>query len=318
MRPIKAICPKALFSCKILDRDCVSSVSPGANMTIKGLKRAIFGVLTAIIVGFSGISPALAGAAIAPSPCDPQYYDSLRSRAWLEAQREITQNQNLIVKPDSVMEYTCFDRFLNILAFEAQNMFSETTRWGTILPNNSMDQALQSLVGAALSTHISSNFNHNFRGGRSTALNYTPAAISGAPGSSYTCTMMRDVWQESKCVDFAADPNTDSFYTFEHYRDNADKRTRPTPCNNAGLPARWTNEFNMATVNANTPWQEDNVVTYFNLLDPSTCGGSTLEIETGVVVRRSKQAPTEYEEKVCVPAGCHYVPTGMSTGNCQP
>ena len=40
------------------------------------------------------------------SPCDPDYYESLEARAWLEAQREITQNQNLIYKPDSALEYT--------------------------------------------------------------------------------------------------------------------------------------------------------------------------------------------------------------------
>jgi hypothetical protein len=264
-----------------------------------------------IILCFSVGQVALAG--IAASPCDPQYYESLKSRAWLEAQREITQNQNLIFKPDSVMEYTCFDKFMDILAEEAENMFSENDRWGTILSTNSMDNALQALVGTALNSYITANFNGNFLNTRS-AYNYTPSNITGS--TNYVCNNMRDVWRESKCMDFAADQNTDGFYTFENYQAN-EKRTRPTPCNNAGLATRWTNEMNTATVNANTPWQEDNVVTFFNLLNPATCNNTTLKIETGVTVQRSKQTPTTYREKACIPAGCHYVPTGMNAGNCS-
>ena len=40
-------------------------------------------------------------AQIAPQPCDPQFFRQMESRAWLEAEREIMQNQNLIFKPDS-------------------------------------------------------------------------------------------------------------------------------------------------------------------------------------------------------------------------
>jgi hypothetical protein len=259
-------------------------------------------------------------AGIAASPCDPQYYDSLRSRAWLEAQREITQNQNLIFKPDSVMEYTCFDKYMNVLAYEAQNMFSETTRWGTVLGSNSMDNALQNLVGSALNRYIAANYSHTFLGGRSTT-NYTPGNIAGAAGSSYVCNNMRDVWKESKCMDFAQNSTTDGFYTFENYQNSADKRTLPTACNNNGLAGRWGTEIGRATANASTPWAEDNIVTYFNLLDPSACNANTLAIETGITVQRSKASPTTYLEKACIPAGCRYVPTqganGAVTGRCQ-
>lgn len=323
-RILKAICANPLFSCKILKRNGILGFCSGASMSGSRPYSAFKTAFLTIILCFSVAQVALAAAVtIAPSPCDPQYYESLKSRAWLEAQREITQNQNLIFKPDSVMEYTCFDKFMNILAYEAQNMFSETTRWGTILNSNSMDNALQNLVGTALNSYISANFNGRFLNTRS-SYDYTPSNISGASGASYTCTNMRDVWKESKCMDFAADQNTDGFYTFENYQAN-EKRTRPTPCNNAGIGTRWQNEINNATVNANTPWTEDNVVTFFNLLDPANCNNSTLKIETGIIVQRSKLQPTAYHEKACIAPGCHYVPTGTfstggaipNTGSCQ-
>ena len=309
---IKAICPHALFSCKILERAGFSGWFSGAHMSVCGQLNSLKGIIFAFILCFTLGSTALAG--VAPSPCDPQCYDSLRSRAWLEAQREITQNQNLIFKPDSVLEYTCFDKHMNILAYEAQNMFSETQRWGEVLPDDSMDNALQNLVGAALGTYIAANFDHTFLGGRSTA-NYEPEGIAGAPGADYVCENMRDVWQESKCMDFAQNPDTDGFFTFENYASTDDKRTLPNPC--AGIAGRWTDEIGLATVNDDTPWIENEVETFADLLDANECNDQTLKIATGITVQRSKATPTTYLEKVCLPPGCRYVPTGMNAGNCQ-
>ena len=44
----------------------------------------------------------------APTSCDPEYMDALEARAYMEAQREIAQNKNLIFKPDSLLDYPCF------------------------------------------------------------------------------------------------------------------------------------------------------------------------------------------------------------------
>lgn len=267
----------------------------------------------AVIFCFALSQTALAG--IAPSPCDPKYYDSLKSRAWLEAQREITQNQNLIYKPDSVLEYTCYDRYLNVLAGNAHNMFSETTRWGASQTN--MQTALQNVVGEALGTYLAANFNHSFLGGR-IALDHTPNPAV-ARDTNYTCTNMAEVWAQAKCIDFiqnGTNDTTDGFFTFENYRDTPDKRTLPTACANPDLRQRWTNEISLSTVNDFTPWEETEVKTYFDLLDPANCSKS-LQIPTGIVVLRSKLSPIRYREKVCVASGCRYVPTGENTGTCQ-
>ncbi len=47
--------------------------------------------------------------------CDPEFWHVLNNRAWQEAQREITQNANLIPRPDSVLSLSCFDQWLDHL-----------------------------------------------------------------------------------------------------------------------------------------------------------------------------------------------------------
>ena len=47
-----------------------------------------------------------------PKTCDSEFYDVMSNRAWLESSREMEVAQTLINKPDSVLEYTCFDEIL--------------------------------------------------------------------------------------------------------------------------------------------------------------------------------------------------------------
>lgn len=327
---VKAICANTLFSCKILKRSRVLGIF--SHMMVTRLSNTARIAFLAGFLCFTVAGTALAG--IAASPCDPEYYNSLKSRAWLEAQREITQNQNIIVKPDSVLEYMCFDGFLNVMANMnapgANTLFSESTRWPAPgqLGSTSMDTALTRLISNALGQYISGNFAHNFLGDRSTR-NHTPAgSVSGSAGTSFVCNNMRDIWAEAKCMDFIPDTNADGvpdfgdgFYTFEDYRAAPDKRARPTatPCATASLfggTGRWTTEFNRATTNADTTWAEDNLRVFFDLLDPANCT-TALQVATGVTVVRAQNTPATYREKICVAPGCHYTPTAINAGTCS-
>ncbi len=197
-----------------------------------------FLLVMAFFCFFSPADPSLAAPPVvpaAPSPCDPLYYDSLKARAWLEAQREITQNQNLIYKPDSVLEYTCFDKFLDVLAGESTNMFSETLRWGLILVPGSMSLALERLVGVALVSYDYAAFDYDLLGGRFTGEKYTPGVVFGMFGSDYKCDVMKKAWDKAKCMDFVSEPMEDGFYSFAAYRYNNDHRYLPRRC--ATLPA---------------------------------------------------------------------------------
>lgn len=271
-------------------------------------------VLAVLLCSLTVSGSVSAAGVFAPDACDPQYYESMKSRAWLEAQREITQNQNLIFKPDSVLEYTCFDKFLGVLAQNAPNMFSGSSRWGA--PPGDMTASLSNLVANPMNQYETANFNHTGLGGRMDAGDtYTlPAAVT--PGG-YTCANMRIVWMFAKCMDFIDEAAEDGFFTFAEYAADPDKRFLPTRCPGS---AGYTGNLNKAVVDANTPWEEDPIVMRLNLIYPMTgpgCGGAQSKIKTGLVVEQSLGGVSKYNEYVCLVPGCHYDPTGMDTGTCK-
>ncbi len=249
--------------------------------------------------------------------CDPDYYKSLESRAWMEAQREIEQNQNLIVKPDSVLEYTCFDLFGAELAEHAKDMFSETTRWGSILPATSMDNALGSLVGSSLVAYQTANFEHKSLGGRGVDKHKFKAAIRGG---TYTCDQMNKIWQTSdksaKCYNFQTLTEQDNFFTFKQFekKDSKGKTVRQLP--QACEPdARWADENKRAlgkyigATDGDTPWQEDRE---FKFLDVTAECTKSPKVKTGIKVTISKDE--SFDEIICVIPGCWY----DGKGNCIP
>mgnify|MGYP006943317522 CR=1 FL=1 len=273
--------------------------------------------------GFLGFSAAQAQAGVfASSPCDPNYYKSLEARAWLEAQREITQNQNLISKPDSVLEYTCFDGHLKEVAAHAKDMFSATTNWGTV-PTN-MAGTLGSLVGSALENYDNNNFNTAFLGGRATGLSKSFSA--NVSSGSYSCNLMQQVWMKAKCMNFNANPATDGFFTFADYQSSSDKRFPAGSCSGPGA-STWQANIDEAIppAAATTPWKADAAKTYYDRLFPtSTCGNPTNnKIMTGMLATQKKD-PYFFHEHVCLAPGCIWVPTGTGTvtspaanGSCQ-
>ena len=72
--------------------------------------------------------------------CDPEFFDVMSNRAWLEAQREITQNANLITKPDSVLSLSCFNQFLNTASSYADDNFPDNPQEATGDLNNIFNQ----------------------------------------------------------------------------------------------------------------------------------------------------------------------------------
>lgn len=272
----------------------------------------------------------------APSSCDAEYYDTLRSQAWMQAQREITQNQNLIFKPDSVLEYTCFDQHLMLLASEARNMFSENPRWGTS-GIGSMATSLANLSGRAFVSYLLANFEmsaggeYDLLGGRLDGLDYPAgdfdaAQIAGdiadaaVSGHDYNCDIMNQVWMEAKCWDFIADEDHDGFFSLADYAGfDSDRRFLPAVCEPYVTQTQWEESYAMvrSTDVDETPWVEDPLLTYLDRLAPETCAAA-VPISTGLLVRTPNGE--EFPERVCIPAGCNYTPpaNGTGVGTCTP
>lgn len=301
--------------------------------TAKVIKLPRLAVLSALLLSLTTFSalaqivpPASPPPVPAATPCDPQYSQSLSARAWLEAQRELTQNQNLIYKPDSVLEYTCFNRYLNTLAQQANSMFSDNTgRWGGGIGADTLDNALAALVQAAAVEYIGANFentggaaggSYDLLGGRLSD-GVTVPSMTGprdheftniiAPGG-YSCQVMNSVWNAAKCVDSIANPAEDGYFTFQQYGASAtDKRYLPLRC--GSIATRWRDEYNAALVTANTPWTEDAFLTFvgnFQHKETATSTGCAHidPVPTGLKVLSKEFA--DYNEKVCFAPGCYY------------
>lgn len=268
---------------------------------------------------------AAAVSTIAPSPCDSTYFEALSSRAWMEAQREITQNQNFILKPDSVFQYSCFDLHMRELADHAENMLSEAAAYGAPLGTSSMDNALDTLVMNALQNYIANNFNAaNLLSGHQAAAGITgslPSTVAGVP-IPYSCDVMGRVWQAAKCMNFVSYPAHDGFYTFQEYVTNPEHRHLPAMCV-ANIPILTTAYTTNLTASGTTgPWTNDPLQTYFKMTDaegtdaavPTACTGDCkctgAPIPTGITVFRPGKDPSAFEEHVCLQAGCRYYPGG--------
>lgn len=274
------------------------------------LKKS-FLILPMLCLAFSLFSntSAFAVSVIADTPCDALYYESLSSRAWLEAQREITQNQNLILKPDSVFEYTCFNRLVSELAAHGTS---------GMMGGPPLQGALSSVVGASLSSYISNNYSvGNLLGGHPAAAGVDHNETTISTGLAYTCDIMDRVWKAAKCINFISTPLSDGFFTFQEYTTHVlDKRPLPSAC--MPITTNWT--ANLATALTTGPWTNDPVQTYFAETEPqATCAGNCPcdgdPIPTGITVIRPELTPLSYEEHICLQPGCRYHPGGSLTAS---
>ena len=282
------------------------------------LKAKFFGLAILSLIISTGMSHAASN--IADSTCDPAYMESLEARAWLEAQREITQNQNLIAKPDSVLAYSCFDEFAGLLATKEDDLFSRSTALGTAIDSSIRDIFIDDdLLYTGFTNHLRRNFNGEWRapndgvqmtlrGGRGDQAAMTSMTLRN---SSYNCDVMQRVWKTAQCADFIERTN-DGFLTFKQYETGDDRRDIPASCGPA--LAQWNDEIGRsgyAPADTETPWYEDQAQAYSNLSDPAACG-DTSPIDTGIMAQFSatnadgERTTEELAEKFCIQPGCYY------------
>ncbi len=209
--------------------------------------------------------------------CDPDFMTVVEDRAWMEGQREVEMAERLILKPDSVLEYSCFNELVNELAV-AGSVFSDSP---------SLNASFEQIVYTPLAEYIDQNFAHTFAGGT-----YTGAAT--AP-----CAAMNAVWDFSRCSDF----NIDYFQTFQELA-ASDPRTVPEPCDSAARNDRWADAIALTTFPPAVPavpGGADGLQSYNTLITAGSCTGTP--IETGVTVARGSG---EYNDAVCPNPYCSY------------
>lgn len=130
------------------------------------------------LMGLTGTSlPARAADVVGPG-CDPAFMEAMKSKAWMEAQREIMIAQSQIAKPDSVFALGCF------------GSFSSDSRTGSFSsgPNS------QYQIGNKVKSYVKAAFAHSYGGGHY-------AGAGSNDGSNSDCGLMQTIWNLARCSD---------------------------------------------------------------------------------------------------------------------
>lgn len=173
--------------------------------------------------------------------CDADFMNQIYARASMEGMRENIMNEVVIRKPDSVLEYTCFNQFILITGGEAGRIFSGSSTWanrtvpiGGSVNGRAINQLtiratggiarlrsiMRQLVRRSMVAYINANFWHKYLGSAGAPLN-----LNGC-GQPYTCDSMNQVYYLAKCNNFNSD---DQFYNFSDFIRPFAPETPPNP-----------------------------------------------------------------------------------------
>lgn len=160
--------------------------------------------------------------------CAADTWTAMVNQAVMETRREDILNKRFIVKPDSVIDYSCFDLHVKKVADDAGPIFSETKKWANLpvdligkvvtvkreLGSKSLDGAIMDIVQSVATNYRRRQFNQPLLSGA------TPVPASA--GSS-NCDVMAKVWKAAKCKNF---DGASVFYTFDDLK-TAEPREYP-------------------------------------------------------------------------------------------
>lgn len=255
---------------------------------------------------FSANTPALAAVAdpppAIPDTCDANYYDVLRARSYVEGKREMETAQRLILKQDSVLEYSCFHEDLINVGTEGGRFSEYGLRTGTppaaplfdgtdpptrIYPN-SLEDALDAAVYDSLIGFLES-FSHIYGGG-SFAVAVNP--IAG-------CNPMNVVWHASQCQNF----NPGWWVRLEDLADN-DIRIFPVRCDETGRSDAITTALEASYPAPTAGAASGGINIYRSFRDQINDCSAARAIPTGLTLRRNDG--TTISEAVCIVPGCYY------------
>ena len=242
------------------------------------------------IIGLSLLLVASAGTARAQDPlCDATLFTQMSQRALLLGQIETSVMENLVYKPDSVLEYTCFNRFMGV---SVNNMSYYMTPY-----------YITDVIQVGVTNYLYANFGHTYMGDRLIA---GPVGTP-PPTGTYVCDAMTYVWEGAKCLNFAQTEPQDSIYGLDGFAGATDIRafigtcTAPMPPVYGDLPV---------------------IGTFVATALPPAATDCGQPFPTGLVINQpvasGDSRPAQYNEKICPNPSCNYTPTGMDSGTCAP
>jgi hypothetical protein len=255
-------------------------------------KRGLL-LIAAFMLGLTVLSAGIHTAAAMDPLCDTGLFDQMTERARLQSQRRTAVEQNLIYKPDSILEYTCFERFLDVMPGNITYSLTATP--------------LNDLIKTPVEEYLNDNFSHSYLGGRAPA----GLTVGAASATAYTCDAMSVVWDAARCMNFGPEEPEDSYYDLSSFMSAPEIRRYPNICN-----APTTVAFGVVPTTAT-------LIAFTAATNPTTpstdCG---LPIDTGNVIDISvgpgETRPQVFNEKLCPNPTCTYMPATLNTGSCVP
>ncbi len=219
-----------------------------------------------------------AASAVYDSACDTSFMNALKDKAWMEAQREMMHNQQMVWKPDSVLALGCYKHWIDGLK-------------GTISFSNDNGSGLNSL-GSDASSYLSSAFNHTLAGG------------NGSGSNSSNCGNIATLWQYSRCKNL-------NLTQIQTLKDVSGSDPRVAPGGACGSTGGWSGPAgNAVAVAWGTTFDSMNLFT--NVVAPlsEVSGGKcSVGIPTGVKIGGGSNP-----EIVCPNPGCS--PDGTAHPKC--
>lgn len=248
--------------------------------------------------------------------CDADFMNQLIGKAHLESQQDSVTTQALIHKPDSVLEYSCFDQIVSLAAHHAGPLFTETEDWknrsvdiigktvtmNTYMGQDKLDKSLKNLVLTSLKKYTDNNFAHEFLGGRSEFKNTISSTIGGA---DYNCGHMNAIWHEAKCTNFGVNAPVS---TLADLLSN-DPRSEPQACpggtdiSPSSMALARNQDFLFATFDQ-LDTQKDSLSKCGQAV-PTGVKVSLTEFEVGLT-SKAEVSTQNQDEHVCVAPGCYY------------
>ncbi|MCB1530489.1 MAG: hypothetical protein H6853_05955 [Rhodospirillales bacterium] len=255
--------------------------------------------------------------------CASDTWIAMYNQATLQARRETVMNQTFITKPDSVLQYSCFEKALQYTEKYAGPVFSETDHWRglpviidgksvfnpkkktvytkTALGSTSLDMAITSAVRSAMKPYLNANFNHTMLGG-----------TTEIPGKVDDCKLMNTVWKAAQCNNFE---DSKVFYKFEELIGYDPRQYPPDiPCNYTGIEQE---HIDIAQNKGFAHAKFSKVKTHLKYLLNEGGGNCPRTIATGVFVYRVRAAGQigrihDYKDAVCSNVGCVYKSKGKN------
>ena len=176
------------------------SLISGCNVFFRKNSFKSLGLAAGIAIGL--LIPQQSFAA-APG-CDTAFMDSMKQKAWMEAQREIMIAQTVIAKPDSVFALGCFGHFTN--GYTPQ--FTEGNQYQ---------------YGNKVNEFVSAAFGHSYGGGHYSGLGTNA-------GNNSTCDKIAKLWDAARKADLdIPTPLLGTLENFATYNRGAFPSTAPNP-----------------------------------------------------------------------------------------